>query len=97
LEKIVNIAVQFLPINQHQDFYSLIDKAIEVIKKSGVKHVVCPFETVLEGTYPQLMELINKMQDVCMQEGATELLVNLKIHRSKDTDILIDNKLEKYI
>ena len=50
-EKQVNIAVQVLPFSKEYDVYPIVDEAIRIIKESGVKHRVTPFETVLEGKY----------------------------------------------
>jgi len=46
---IVNVAIQVLPSSKKEHPYSIVDKAIEVIQKSGLKYKVCPFETVIEG------------------------------------------------
>lgn len=60
MDPIVNIAIQVIPIAKNKDLYPLVDKAIEVIQQSGVKYQVCPFETVMEGRYDQLMEIVKK-------------------------------------
>jgi uncharacterized protein YqgV (UPF0045/DUF77 family) len=76
--------------------YTLIDKAIEVISISGLKYMVCPFETVVEGEYDEVMQLVKQVQDVCMEAGADEMLVNLKIQRSATRDLFFEDKIEKF-
>ncbi|MCK9206420.1 MAG: thiamine-binding protein, partial [Salinivirgaceae bacterium] len=47
----INLALQVLPRAEGKNPYHLVDKAIEIIEKSGVTYQVCPFETVMEGSY----------------------------------------------
>lgn len=93
----VNLAIQILPLGiDKQEAYSIIDKAIAQVQKSELKHVVCPFETVIEGPYNQVMQLMNDMQEACYNAGAKELLINMKLHRSNEKDMAIDDKTGKY-
>ena len=92
----VNIALQVLPSSTTKHPYTIIDKAIELIQKSGLKYRVCPFETVIEGEYDQIMELIKKIQLECLDFGAEKLLTNLKIEMSRDKDVAIEDKTGKY-
>lgn len=92
----VNIALQVLPSSTTKHPYTIIDKAIELIQKSGLKYRVCPFETVIEGEYDQIMELIKKIQLECLDFGAEKLLTNLKIEMSRDKDVSIEDKTGKY-
>jgi len=93
----VNLAIQILPLGiPKSQAYAIIDEAIDCVKKSGLAHVVCPFETVVEGTYEEVMILFNEMQKVCQQAGAEELLINLKLQRNFNKDIAILDKTGKY-
>jgi uncharacterized protein YqgV (UPF0045/DUF77 family) len=93
----INLAIQVLPLHTAQEeAYSIIDKAIEVIKRSGLKHVVCPFETVIEGSYTEVMKLVDDIQDACKDSGAKSLLINMKLHRSFEKNMAIDDKIGKY-
>ncbi len=93
----VNLAIQILPLRQDKDdAYASIDAAIQVVKDSGLKYEVCPFETVVEGSYAEVMQLADDMQQACYKNGVEELLVNMKLHRSIETDMAIDDKIGKY-
>jgi len=59
----VNVAFQVLPRSKDKSTYDLVDIAIDVIKNSGIKYRVCPFETVLEGEYDEIMSIIKKVQE----------------------------------
>lgn len=97
MNSIVNLAIQFLPLQKSQEeAYAIIDAAIAVVQQSGLKYVVCPFETVVEGPYDRVMRLLNDMQDVSFNAGADTLLINMKLHRSASKDLFIDDKTGKY-
>jgi len=93
---IINLAIQALPFSEKQDKIAIIDEAIKVIEQSGLKYVVCPFETVVEGEYSLVMKLVTDLKEKCFQAGADELIINMKLHAKKDGDTFINDKLEKY-
>lgn len=93
----INLAIQVLPLGIPKDeAYRIIDTAIALVQQSGLKYQVCPFETVIEGPYDKVMQLVNDMQDACYSAGAKELLVNMKLHRSVEKDMAIEHKTGKY-
>lgn len=94
--KKINVAIQILPL-KNEKAIEIIEKAIDYIKISGIKHIVCPYETVLEGTYDEIFELIKNLHKICFEAGAEETIFNLKIHSNKEKDILIEQKMKKYI
>ncbi|MFW5759633.1 MAG: thiamine-binding protein [Cyclobacteriaceae bacterium] len=95
--KKVNLALQVLPTaGPHHDSYALVDAAINIIAQSGLKYKVCPFETVIEGTYAEVMEVVEKAQDACFAAGAEKMMVYIKIQRDKNRDAQIEDKLNKY-
>ncbi len=96
MDKIVNIALQILPTSATVHPYNLVDKAIEVIAASGLKYRVTPFETVMEGEYDKIMEIVKQAQQACYDAGADSLMTYIKIQSSKDSDVTIEDKMEKY-
>lgn len=95
MDKIVNIAMQVLPTSKTVHPYSIVDKAIEVIAVSGLRYKVTPFETVMEGTYDEIMKVVKQAQEACYEAGADSLMTYVKIQTSK-TDVSIEDKMEKY-
>jgi uncharacterized protein YqgV (UPF0045/DUF77 family) len=91
----INAAIQLLPIGATANKYELIDNAIALISASGLKFKVCPFETVVEGAPEKVYALIRQIQDSTLQNGCSELLINIKIHAAT-RDLSIEEKLEKY-
>jgi len=95
MDKIVNIALQVLPTSKTIHPYALVDKAIEIIANSGIRYKVCPFETVMEGTYEEIMQVVKLAQEACYEAGADSLMTYIKIQSSKG-DVSIEDKMEKY-
>ena len=92
----INLALQIIPSVPSEQVYPVVDEAIAVIRDSGVKYRVCPFETVMEGPYEELMEVVRKTQEVCFKAGASQLLVYIKMQIRKDGDVTIEEKTGKY-
>jgi len=95
MTKTVNIALQVLPTSTTVHPYLLVDKAIEVIEKSGLRYKVTPFETVMEGGYDEIMEVVKLAQEACYAAGAETMMTYIKIQSSRK-DVSIDDKMEKY-
>ncbi|WP_343703018.1 thiamine-binding protein [Chitinophaga sp.] len=92
----VNLALQIVPQVASDKVYAVVDEAIAVIQASGVKYRVCPFETVMEGRYDELMDIVKRAQEVCFKAGAGQLLVYLKIQNNQHADVTIEDKTGKY-
>lgn len=98
MQHTINLAIQILPTTGSKaDAYKAIDAAIRVIQTSGLKYKVCPFETVIEGTYDEVMRVVNEAQQVVFDSGIEHLLVNIKIQRSRNNDVHIEDKMEQYL
>lgn len=90
-----NVGLQILPFSKEKDTYALIDKAIEVIQKSGVKYEVTALETILEGELDELLEIVKKTVLATCEAGADEVAAEVKIHfRPQGTTI--EEKVGKY-
>ncbi len=54
----INVAIQVLPEAEGKIKYELVDKAIQAIAESGFRYQVCPFETVVECSFEQLLQFV---------------------------------------
>lgn len=95
MKNTVNIALQILPSSTEHHPYDLVDRAIEVIAASGLKYQVTPFETVMEGSYEEIMDVVKRAQEACYAAGADSLMTYIKI-QSSTSDVTIDDKMHKY-
>lgn len=94
----INLALQVLPQspNPATNTYQLVDKAIEVIQQSGLRYKVCPFETVIEGPYDRVMQVVKQAQEACYAAGAGSMLTYIKIQSNAAAGVTIGDKMEKY-
>lgn len=96
MNKMINVAIQVLPRSAKIGSYDLVDKAIEAIQNSGLKYQVCPFETVVEGYYDEIMALIKEVHEVIYANGADEMITYIKIQTHYNQDVYIEDKMNKY-
>lgn len=97
IEHQVNAAIQVLPTPGDSTHpYVIVDKAIEAIASTGLPYKVCPFETVVEGTYDEVMDAIRLAQEACYLAGAESVITNVKIQTSAKEDVTIESKIGKY-
>ena len=90
-----NVSLQVLPSVPEEHLYQVVDKVIELIQQSGVKYVVGPMETTMEGELNQLLGIVEKAQEVCFENGAARFVSVVKID-CKAGGVTIDEKIQKY-
>jgi uncharacterized protein YqgV (UPF0045/DUF77 family) len=93
-----SLAIQVLPQSVTGDeVLNIVDKVIAYIKSTGLKTVVCPFETVIEGNFEKLMEIAAECQRICIREGAPELLTYMKMAYNPSGGVWsIEKKIAKH-
>ena len=92
----INLAIQVLPRSENKGTYELVDIAIEIIQKSGLKYRVYPFETVIEGYYDEVMQLVKDIHEAVYGGGAEEIITNIKMQTRYNQDVFIEDKMSKY-
>jgi uncharacterized protein YqgV (UPF0045/DUF77 family) len=95
-QHIINASIQILPVVQDRHPYLWVDEAIAIIQQSGIKYEVGPFATVLEGTYAEVMNLINNINEYLQQQGCAEWIMGLQIQIRANADITGDEKTAKF-
>ena len=93
---IINASIQIVPIVQDKHPYEWVDEAIAVIQQSGIKHEVGPFATVLEGTYDDVMKVINDVNEYLYSKHCNEWISSVQIQIRSNGDITGDEKNEKF-
>jgi uncharacterized protein (TIGR00106 family) len=92
-QRTVNVAVQVLPLADAP--FPLIERAIAVIRESGVTHEVDAMETVMEGPLDRLLEVARAAHLACMEAGAEQAVTVIKIG-DRRTGTTIAGKVDKY-
>lgn len=89
------MSIQIVPL-QSEQAYDKIDRVIDLIKSTGLRYEVGPFNTCIEGEIDELLELIKQSKKLCFEEGVEELLINCQFHLKKNQDCLMNEKVEKH-
>jgi uncharacterized protein YqgV (UPF0045/DUF77 family) len=87
----VHVAIQIVPLSKERP-YPIIDKAIEVIEKSGIPYRVGAMETVMQGNYDAIMKTIREAQEACLNNGADEIVVTMKVHAKQNAPVTWEEK-----
>lgn len=91
----VNVSIQVIPRVPDERIYDVVDRVIEYIGSCGVKYEVGPMETTMEGELEDLLKIVAKAQEICVNEGATRVLSMVKIDY-KPEGVTMDEKIGKY-
>jgi uncharacterized protein YqgV (UPF0045/DUF77 family) len=93
---IVNASLQIIPVVEDRHPYLWVDEAISIIEDSGISYDVGPFATVLEGTYEQVMKVINDVNEFLLSKGCAEWISNIQIQIRSFGDITGEEKTSKF-
>ena len=92
-----SVAIQVLPQQVEQKkMLECVDAVIQYIASCGVKYTVGPFETVLEGDFEVLMEIVRACFRICVAAGAPGVLGYVKVNYCPEGVLTIEEKTEKY-
>lgn len=93
--KQINLGIQVVPILSAEEGYSIIDACIKLIQSSGISYKVTPFETILEGSYKDIMQLVDQVYEKA-NELSPEIVINIRIHSKKGLDVIGTEKTDKF-
>ena len=92
-----SISFQVLPkVRSDKKLIEIVDKVIEMIKKSGVNYEVGPMETTMEGDLETLFQIVKKAQYLCIKAGAENVFTNVKIIYNPKGVMTIEQKVSKH-
>jgi uncharacterized protein YqgV (UPF0045/DUF77 family) len=91
----VNVSFQVLPAVAVDEIYAVVDKAIEVVARSGVKYEVGPMETTMEGELTHLLQIVQEALEACVQAGAARIMTLVKIDYAPG-GVTMEEKTGKY-
>ena len=93
---IINASLQISPIVRDRHPYLWVDEAIAIIRQSTVKYEVGAFATTLEGSYADVMKVINDVNEFLLQKGCAEWISNIQIQIRNNGDITGEEKTSKF-
>jgi len=93
---IVNASVQIVPVVQDRHPYEWVDEAIAVIQQSGIKYEIGPFATLLEGTYEEVMKVVDGINEYLFSRNCNEWICNVQVQIRSAADITGSEKTAKF-
>lgn len=93
---IVNASIQILPIVEDKHPYEWVDEAIIVIQQAGIKYKIGPFATVVEGTYAEVMAVVNAVNERLIISNCSEWIASVQINIRSGSDITANEKVTKF-
>ena len=93
----VNASIQIVPIVMDKHPYEWVDEAIAIIQQSGIKYEVGPFATVVEGTYTEVMKVINDVNEYLFAKACNEWITNVQIQLRSNASITSLEKTKKFL
>jgi len=90
------LSVQIIPKTKDgEDVIPYVDRAISIIRSSGVAYRVGPLETTMEGPFDQLLAILKQINEAMFEMGCSSVMSQVKLlvggpHAS------MDKLLEKY-
>ncbi|OGL78504.1 hypothetical protein A3J43_03955 [Candidatus Uhrbacteria bacterium RIFCSPHIGHO2_12_FULL_54_23] len=91
----VSIAFQIMPkTHSPDDAIRLIERAIEIVKQSGISYEVGAMETVMEEErIEELLAIVKRTHDACLAAGAESVFINVKILSNPNGIMSIHEKI----
>ena len=91
----INVSLQILPVVEEEHIYEVVDQVIRYIDSTGVKYVVGPMETTMEGNFDDLMNIVKEANEICFRKGIARVVSVVKIDAKKE-GVTIDEKISPY-
>ena len=102
-----SIALQVLPQIDNQlvidgttesklEVFRVVDAVIKYIDQQNVKYTVSPFETVMEGDFDTLIDIVKECQKIAVKNGASSVLSYIKLAYNPTGVSTIEEKTDKY-
>ncbi|MBB6735834.1 thiamine-binding protein [Cohnella zeiphila] len=92
------LSIQILPRLKagDNDIIPYVDKAIDIIKASGVPYRVGPLETTMEGDLDRLLDIVKEMNAAMFSLGSPSVLSQIKLSVDAADGASMARLLQKY-
>ncbi len=87
---IIEIQVVPKPSGNEESRYYFVERALDVIKASGIRYEVGALGTTLEGEPDELWQVLRAIHRAPLDAGADSILTYIKISEQRETPITMD-------
>ena len=76
------LSFSIVPIGAGTSLGKQVSTALKIIEKSGLPYKITPMDTVVEGEWHEVMDLIKKCQDEIMktEKRGMTIMITLELH-----------------
>jgi uncharacterized protein (TIGR00106 family) len=73
---------------------SVVPRAVEVLRRRGLKHQVTAMCTLVEGELEEVLEAVGEMHRAVLEAGAPRVVTTLKVDERRDRPLSLEGKVE---
>jgi len=92
----IHLGIQVVPMAERSNSFPAIDRIIEHISKKNFLFEVTPFETVVECTFPEALNIIKETFEIMNANFKGEYLINTRFHIHPSQSISWDEKVKSH-
>jgi uncharacterized protein YqgV (UPF0045/DUF77 family) len=93
-KKIIHIGIQVVPMIIREQAFPVIDQVIAAIAAHEFRYAVTPFETVVECSFEEAMQLLQECHAMMNQSFQGEYLINARFHIHTDEAVHWEDKVK---
>lgn len=71
-----------------------VARAVEVLRRRGLKHQVTAMCTLVEGELEEVLEAVREMHEAVLQAGAQRVITTLRVDERRDKHLSLEGKVE---
>lgn len=91
------LSIQILPHTPNgESVIPYVDRAIGIIKATGLPYRVAPLETTMEGDMDRLLAVVKDMNEAMAEMGCPSVISQIKIYYNPKDGASMGRLLEKY-
>ncbi|HUC91028.1 MAG TPA: MTH1187 family thiamine-binding protein [Paenibacillus sp.] len=91
------LSIQILPHTPNgESVIPYVDRAIEIVKATGLPYRVAPLETTMEGDMDRLLAVVKDMNEAMAEMGCPSVISQIKIYYNPKDGASMGRLLEKY-
>jgi len=91
-------SISISPIGVGTELHEFVKRAIEEIKKKGIKYEVNAMSTVVEvSSLEELFDVVKKAHSAVLDAGAKRVITEVKIDDRRDKEATMESKVSKVI
>lgn len=90
----IHLGIQVVPLAGRNEGFPAIDRVIDLIAGKGYRYQVTPFETIIECSFEEAIDLIKESAELMNRNFCREYLINSRFHIYPGASVLWEEKVK---